>query len=119
MTERFPFGPSTRPEPTTSLSPCKQRVFLDRPAAVQGAKRRSEPLDGEDRSEIMQGEGKGGPFPMSINRYIYIYLYCHKASSSAAKRLACQVWRRPLIEALEAGSPLPLRRHHGIGYFNK
>ena len=56
---------------------------------------------------------------MSINRYIYIYLYCHKASSSAAKRLACQVWRRPLIEALEAGSPLPLRRHHGIGYFNK
>ena len=27
MTERFPFGPSTRSEPTTSLSPRKQRVF--------------------------------------------------------------------------------------------
>ena len=33
------------------------------------------------------------------------------------KRLACQV-AKPLIEALEAGSPLPLRRHHGIGYLN-
>ena len=28
---------------------------------------------------------------MSINRYICIYLYCRRASSSAAKRLACQV----------------------------
>ena len=42
MTERFPFGPSTRPEPP--LFPREQRVSPDRPAAVQGAKRRSEPL---------------------------------------------------------------------------
>ena len=40
MTERFPFCPSTRPP----LSPREQRVSPDRPAAVQGAKRRSEPL---------------------------------------------------------------------------
>ena len=39
MTERFPFGPSTRPDPP---SPREQRVSPDRPAAVQGAKRRSE-----------------------------------------------------------------------------
>ena len=42
MTERFPFGPSTRPEPP--LFPREQRISPDRPAAVQGAKRRSEPL---------------------------------------------------------------------------
>ena len=41
MTERFSFYPSTRPPP---LSPREQRVSPDRPAAVQGAKRRSEPL---------------------------------------------------------------------------
>ena len=55
---------------------------------------------------------------MSINRY-YLYLFvlpqsffeCGKAArlSSVAKAL---------IEALEARSPLPLRRDHGIGYFN-
>ena len=37
MTERFPFGPSTRPE--IPLFPREQRVSPDRPAAVQGAKR--------------------------------------------------------------------------------
>ena len=58
MTERFPFGPSTRPEPP--FFPRKQRLSPDRPAAVQGAKRRKRTLDGEDRSGIIQGEGKGG-----------------------------------------------------------
>ena len=48
---------------------------------------------------------------VSINRYICIYVYCHRASSSAAKRLACEV-AKALIEALEAGSPFALRRHH-------
>ena len=33
-------------------------------------------------------------------------------------RLACQV-AKLLIEALEAGSPFALRRHHGTGYCNK
>ena len=37
---------------------------------------------------------------MSINRYIYISLYCHRASSSPAKRLACQV-AKPLYSMLE------------------
>ena len=45
----------------------------------------------------MQGEGKGG----------------------TAKRLACQVAKALIIEALEAGSPFALRRHHGKGYSNK
>ena len=31
---------------------------------------------------------------------------------------ACEA-AKPLMEALEAGSPLPLRRHHRMGYFNK
>ena len=44
MTERFPFGPSTRPEPTTPFFPREQRVFRIGPQAVQGAKRRSVPL---------------------------------------------------------------------------
>ena len=42
MTERFPFGPSRRPDPPFSL--VKQRVFQIGPESVQGAKRRSEPL---------------------------------------------------------------------------
>ena len=29
------------------------------------AERASEPLDGADRSEIIQGEGKGGSFPLA------------------------------------------------------
>ena len=57
MAERFPSGPSTRPETTTPLFPRKQRSPSDRPGAVQGAKRT---LDGEDRSGIIQREGKGG-----------------------------------------------------------
>ena len=57
--------------------------------------------------------GKGGRcslLALSINRYIKqrpcISLYSHRASSSRAKRLACQV-AKALMEALEAGSPLP------------
>ena len=42
MAERFPSGPSERPDPP--LFPREQRVSPDRPAAVQGAKRRSGPL---------------------------------------------------------------------------
>ena len=50
MTERFPFGPAStaRKNPTTKpihpLFPRKQPRLPARPAAVQGAKRRSEPL---------------------------------------------------------------------------
>ena len=51
--ERFPSGPSTRPDPPPF--PREQRVSPDRPAAVQGAKRT---LDGEDRSGTIRGEGK-------------------------------------------------------------
>ena len=52
---------------------------------------------------------------MSINRYICIYLYCHRASSSPAKRLACQV-AKPLIEPLEPGPPFPCADNHWKGY---
>ena len=40
MSERFPFGPSTRPPPF----PREQRLSPDQPGAVRGAKRRSVPL---------------------------------------------------------------------------
>ena len=47
MAERLPFGPSTTRSLTTRpihpLSPREQRHPSDRPGAVQGAKRRSEP----------------------------------------------------------------------------
>ena len=66
-------------------------------------------LDREDRSGIIQGEGKGDSLLVSINRYICIHLYCHRASSSPVKRLACQV-AKPLIEPLEPGSPFPLHK---------
>ena len=49
-----PHGPDPPPFPR------EQRRPSDRPGAVQGAKRRSRTLDGEDRSGIIQGEGKGG-----------------------------------------------------------
>ena len=125
--------------------PRKQRLPSDRPAAVQAAKRRSEPLTARTDLESFRARERGiqeealkqaslpttakirigffqfmGPagwcpegdrgranvaagnqedrhhtidafFAVSINRYICIYLYCHRASSSAAKRLACQV----------------------------
>ena len=57
MTERFPFGPSTRPE--IPLFPREQRVSPDRPAAVQGAKRRSEPLTARTDLELFETRGKG------------------------------------------------------------
>ena len=57
MTERFPFGPSARPE--TPLFPREQYVSPDRPAAVQGAKRRSEPLTARTDLESSRARGKG------------------------------------------------------------
>ena len=57
MTERFPFGPSTRPE--IPLFPREQRVSPDRPVAVQGAKRRSEPLTARTNLESSRARGKG------------------------------------------------------------
>ena len=60
MAERLPFGPSTRAEPTTPLFPRKQRRPSDRPASRPGREAAKRTLDGEDRSGIIQGEGKGG-----------------------------------------------------------
>ena len=57
MTERFPFGPSARPDPP--LFPREQYVSPDRPAAVQGAKRRSEPLTARTDLESSRARGKG------------------------------------------------------------
>ena len=57
MAERFPFGPSTRPDPPFPLvSSASFGSARSRPGR-EAAKRT---LDGEDRSEIIQGEGKGG-----------------------------------------------------------
>ena len=67
MTERFPFGPSTRPE--IPLFPREQRVSPDRSGAVQGAKRRSEPLtartdlescEARERGSAVEGVGQTG-----------------------------------------------------------
>ena len=65
MTERFPFGPSTRAE--SPLFPREQRVCaITRPRiAVQGGEAAKRTLDGKDRSGIMQGEGKGGSCPLA------------------------------------------------------
>ena len=88
MAERFL---SARPHgPRPPLFPRKQRVFRIGPGAVQGAKRRSEPLTARTDLESFRAREKG-LLTVSINRYICIYLYCYRASSSAAKRLACQV----------------------------
>ena len=56
MTERFPSGPDTGPNPPFSLvnSPPS-----DRPGAVQGAKRRSGPLTARTDLESFKSEGKG------------------------------------------------------------
>ena len=58
MTERFPFGPSTRPEPP--FSPHKQSSLRIGPQAVQGAKRRSEPLTARTDQKSSRARGKGG-----------------------------------------------------------
>ena len=53
----LPFGPSTRPAPP--LFPREQRRPSDRPRAVQGAKRRSEPLTARTDLESSRARGKG------------------------------------------------------------
>ena len=66
MTERFPFGPSTRPDPPFSLvSSASFGSARSRPGR-EAAKRT---LDGEDRSDTMKREGKGGvlSLPAGIN----------------------------------------------------
>ena len=57
MAVRFPSGPSTRPE--IPLFPREQRVSPDRPGAVQGAKRRSEPLTARTDLESFSEREKG------------------------------------------------------------
>ena len=48
---------------------------------------------------------------ISIDIFIFLCIVITGFLPGGAKRLACQV-AKPLIEALEAGSPFPLRRHH-------
>ena len=58
MTERFPFGPSTRREPP--LFPREQRSPPGSTRSSPGREAAKRTLDGEDRSGSIQGEGKGG-----------------------------------------------------------
>ena len=95
--------------PNVPLSP-HQAIPSDRPGFAVPLRAAKRTLDGEDRSEIIQG------FLLCLSIDIFVFL-CTATSffeSGKAARLSS-----PLIEALEAGSRLPLRRHHGIGYFNK
>ena len=63
MAEREPFGPSTARSLTTRpihpLSPREQRRPSDRPGAVQGAKRQSEPLTARTDPGSCGTRGKG------------------------------------------------------------
>ena len=59
MAERFPSGPSTRPEPP--LFPRKQRLSPGSARSGPGREAAQRTLDGKDRSGIMRGEGKGEP----------------------------------------------------------
>ena len=58
MTERFPFGPSTRPEPPPFSLINSHPFGSARSSPGREAAKRT--LDGEDRSEIIQGEGERG-----------------------------------------------------------
>ena len=57
MTERFPFGPFTRPAPPFSL--VSSASFGSAPGAVQGAKRRSVPLTARTDPGSCGTRGKG------------------------------------------------------------
>ena len=57
MTERFPFSPSTRPDPP--LFPRKQTPPSGSARSGPGRETAKRTLDGEDRSEIIRHEGKG------------------------------------------------------------
>ena len=60
MAERFLSARPHGPKPQTPFS-LVNSPSSDRPGAVKGREaRRSRSLDGEDRSGIIQGEGKGG-----------------------------------------------------------
>ena len=60
MTERFPFGPSTRPDPPFPLINSHPFGSARSSPGREAAKRT---LDGEDRSGTMKREGKGGSVP--------------------------------------------------------
>ena len=57
MTERFPFGPSTRPDPPFPLVSSASFGSAQSRPGREAAKRT---LDGEDRSGTIRREGKGG-----------------------------------------------------------
>ena len=60
LAERFPSGPSTRPDPPFSLINSHPFGSARSSPGREAAKRT---LDGEDRSGIIQGEGKGDSCP--------------------------------------------------------
>ena len=61
MAERLPFGPSTRPEPPFSL--INSHPFGSARSSPRARSGEANPLDGEDRSGIIQREGKRGFLP--------------------------------------------------------
>ena len=93
---------------TDRIKKTKVKPFLIEGTGKKGCWRVPAESETVDRAPRRR-PGKGGRcslLALSINRYICISLYSHRASSSRAKRLACQV-AKALMEALEAGSPLP------------
>ena len=69
MTERFPFGPSTRPDPPLFSSWAARLPRSARSGPGREAAKRT--LDGEDRSGIIQSEGKGGFLPTGAPRHFH------------------------------------------------
>ena len=63
MTERFPFGPSTRPEPP--LFPHKQPSLRIGPQQSRARSGESGPLTARTDPESSKGEGKGGSCPLA------------------------------------------------------
>ena len=63
MTERFPFGPSTRPEPP--LFPHKQPSLRIGPQQSRARSGESGPLTARTDLESSKGEGKGGSCPLA------------------------------------------------------
>ena len=58
MTERFPFGPSTRPDPPPF--PLVSSASFGSARSRPGREAAKRTLDGEDRSGTIRREGKGG-----------------------------------------------------------
>ena len=85
------------------------------------ADRQQNPTQNQNQTpdSLRQGASQAAGAAPTLRYDLYFFVLPLQGFFESGKAARLSSWRRPLIETLEAGSPLPLRRHPGIGYINK